>query len=129
MTFAELIKESKVNSSGILKLKYDDVCSKNLNPLMNERCVYMIECNNEIVYIGQSEVIRYRLMQHKYKLNFDCVYIGCMSEGCSYRDMLFMEAYLIGIAEPVLNFSDFTRKTFESKDIKYLAKHITYIGA
>ena len=26
MTFAELIKESKVNSSGILKLKYDDVC-------------------------------------------------------------------------------------------------------
>lgn len=129
MTFVELIKEARISSSGIAKIKRDDISASVLDGIRNNFCVYMLECNGEIVYIGKSENIIHRLRQHKYKLNFDYVYIGCMEEQCTYREMLFMESYLIGIAEPILNFSDFTRKTFDSKDIEYLKNNITYIGA
>lgn len=128
MTYEELINKADIVSTGIAKIKYQDISAKILNPIKDEFCVYMLECSNEIVYIGQTENIIHRLRQHKYKLKFDYVYIGCMNRECTYRQMLFMESYLVGIAEPILNFSDFTRQTFKTKELKEILNNITYIG-
>lgn len=123
------MKEAHINTNGIIKMKREDIGSPSLAAIRDDFCVYLIECENEIVYIGQSENIVYRMMQHKYNLHFDYVYIGVMEDNSSYRDMLFMESYLIGIAEPIFNFSNFTRKTFKNKDFHYVKEHIEYIGA
>lgn len=83
----------------------------------------MLVCNDEIVYIGSSSNVACRLLNHKCRLSFDYVYIG-ISKDNTLRDALFMESYLIGIAEPILNFTDYTCKKFKSKSIDYIKRHI-----
>ena len=107
MTYDELKKESGIDFKSVEKIWYSDVTNVKLKHYRNKNCVYMIECDGEIVYIGSSTNTQYRLTSHKYKLSFDCVYVGCVNG--DLRDMLFMEYYLIGLAEPSLNFSDYTQ--------------------
>lgn len=123
MTYEELKNEAGFYGN-VEKIMYADVTNAKLKHYEKENCVYMLECNGEIVYIGSSTNLPYRLENHKYKLSFDCVYIGCTVG--DLRDMLFMEYYLIGIAEPSLNFSDYTSKTFKSKNYNYIIQNIKY---
>lgn len=125
MTYDELNKEAKkndVNFENVTRLWYSDVTEGNLRCCHNENCVYMIECNGEIVYIGSTTNLPYRLTNHKYRLSFDCVYVGFV-EG-DLRTMLFLEYLLIGIAEPSLNFTDYTSTTFKSKNYNYILQNI-----
>lgn len=123
ITYEELRNEAQF-SGDTEKIWYSNVTNAKLKHYKDEYCVYMIECDGEIVYIGSSSNLPYRLESHKYKLSFDCVYIG-RTIG-DLRDMLFMESYLIGIAEPSLNFSDYTTKNFKSKNYNYILQHINY---
>lgn len=124
MTFEELRREANIESiEGIVKVWYSNINKAYLKPLENNNCIYMLVCNDEIVYIGSSTNIVHRLLDHKYKLSFDYAYIGIPEEN-TLRDMLFMESYFIGIAEPILNFTDYTCKKFKSKSIDYIKQHI-----
>jgi len=124
MTFNELMKEADIDGNTLYKIWYSDVKKSNFRPLKGEKWVYMLICNEEIVYIGSSTNVVNRLLDHKYRLNFDYLYMGGIDQQKTVRDMLFMESFLIGIADPVLNFTDYTSKNFKCKSIDYIKQHI-----
>lgn len=125
MTYDELRQEAGFDNKDVATIWYSDVTNSKLRPFLNKNSVYMLECENQIVYIGSSTNIPYRLEAHKYKLSFDRVYIGCCG---TYKDMLYMESYLIGVAEPVLNFTNYTSKQFKSRSFSYIKEHIDMEG-
>ena len=70
--------------------------------------IYILCVDNQIVYIGYSGVIHYRLKCHQRHIKFDTAYIAMLDNDMSFEDQLKMERQVIDFANPILNDTNFT---------------------
>lgn len=72
--------------------------------------IYLLVCNDEIIYIGQSFNIQDRLNLHKRKIKVDSMYTWDVGEDLNV--VLLEEELAISYANPILNNTEYT--TYES---------------
>jgi predicted GIY-YIG superfamily endonuclease len=81
------------------KIFWDDISQK-LNQLKGRFFVYLLLKGSEVIYVGRSRNLSCRLINHKYKKDFDIVYLA---EFKTYSDLCKAEKKIIKHYSPVGN--------------------------